>query len=49
MLTSHQILIIYEGGLELEAKSVLDIKFVNYVIKSHHEESSEVMLIFNNK
>jgi len=42
-------LIIYEGGLELEVKSILDIKYLHYVIKSHHDQSNEVMLHFNNK
>lgn len=34
VLTSHQILIVYEGGLNLEVKSILDIKYLHYVIKS---------------
>ena len=49
VLTSHQILIIYEGGLELELKSVLDIKYLDYVIKNAKEEANEIMLCFNNK
>jgi hypothetical protein len=49
VLTSHQLLIIYEGGLELEVKSILDIKYLHYVIRSLHKESKEVMLCFNNK
>ena len=49
VLTSHQILIIYEGGLELQVKSSLDIKFLNYVIKSVYPGSNELMLCFNNK
>ena len=43
-------LIIYEGGLELEVKSILDIKYLHYVIVSLHQpESNEIMLVFNNK
>jgi hypothetical protein len=42
-------LIIYEGGLELEVKSILDIKYLHYVIRSLHENSDEIMLVFNNK
>lgn len=34
VLTSHQILILYDGVLELEIKSMLDIKYVHYVIRS---------------
>jgi len=34
LLTSHQILVVYEGGLELEIKSMLDIRYLDYVIKS---------------
>lgn len=49
VLTSHQILIIYEGGYELQVKSSLDIKFLHYVIKSLHPGSNELMLCFNNK
>jgi len=42
-------LIVYEGGLELEVKSILDIKYLHYVIKSTQAQSKEVMLCFNNK
>ena len=49
VLTSHQILILFEGGLELQVKSSLDIKFLHYVIKSVHPDSNELMLCFNNK
>lgn len=34
VLTSHQILILYDGVLELEIKSMLDIKYVHYVVRS---------------
>ena len=49
VLTSHQILIVYEGVLELEIKSMLDIKYLHYVIKSTNAASNELMLCFNNK
>ena len=49
VLTTHQILILYEGGLELEIKSSLDIKFLSYVIKSLDPTSNELMLCFCNK
>ena len=49
VLTSHQILIVYDGVLELELKSMLDIKYLHYVIKSMHKDSKELMMIFNNK
>ena len=49
VLTSHQILIVYEGGLNLEVKSILDIKYLHYVIKSQAEGSNELMLCFDNK
>ena len=49
VLTSHQILIIYEGGLELEVKSILDIKFLDYVIKAKKDPEDEIMLCFNNR
>ena len=49
VLTTHQILILYEGGLELEMKSSLDIKYLSYVIKSMDPASQEVMLCFCNK
>jgi len=50
VLTSHQILILYEGGLELEIKSSLDIRYLSYVIKSLAAAASyELMLCFNNK
>ena len=43
VLTSHQILILYEGGLELEIKSSLDIKYLSYVIKNANEDYLEIM------
>ena len=49
MLTTHQIIIVYEGGLKLEVKSNIDIKYLDYVIKSCHPQSNEYMLCFNNK
>jgi hypothetical protein len=49
VLTSHQILIVYEGGLELSVKSSLDIKLLSYVIKSVQPGSNEIMLCFDNK
>ena len=49
VLTSHQILILYDGVLELEIKSMLDIKYLHYVIRSAHKNSNELMLCFNNK
>ena len=49
VLTSHQILIVYEGGLNLEVKSILDIKYLHYVIKSLAPGSNELMLCFDNK
>ena len=49
VLTTHQILILYEGGLELEMKSSLDIKYLSYVIKSLDPSSQEFMLCFCNK
>mmetsp|Transcript_4066 Transcript_4066/g.6087 ORF Transcript_4066/g.6087 Transcript_4066/m.6087 type:complete len:144 (-) Transcript_4066:1288-1719(-) len=49
VLTSHQILIIYEGGLELEVKSILDIKYLDYVIKTNGDTANEIMLCFNNR
>lgn len=47
VLTSHQILIIYDGVLELEIKSMLDIKYLHYAIVS--QKSNEIMLVFNNR
>ena len=49
VLSTHQILIVYEGGLDLEVKSCIDIKFLEYIIKSTHEKSNEILLQFNNK
>jgi len=49
VLTTHQIMIVYEGGLKLEMKSNIDIKYLDYVIISLHKESKEVMLCFNTK
>lgn len=49
VLTSHQILIVYEGGLDLSVKSSLDIKLLSYVIKSMYPGSKEIMLCFENK
>ncbi len=42
-------MIIYEGGLELEVKSILEIKYLHYVIKSLAPGSNELMLCFDNK
>jgi len=47
VLTSHQILIVYDGVLELEIKSMLDIKYLHYGIVS--QKSNEIMLVFNNR
>ncbi len=47
VLTTHQIIIVYEGGLKLEVKTNIDIELLDYVILSH--TSSEVMLVFNNQ
>ena len=49
VLTRHQILILYDGVLELEIKSMLDIKFLHYAIRSKQKNCNELMLIFNNK
>ena len=49
MLTSHQILILYDGVLELEIKSMLDVKYLHYVIRSSKKGNNEMMLCFNNK
>ena len=49
VLTSHQILILYDGVLELEIKSMLDVKYLHYVIKSSKKGNNEMMLCFNNK
>jgi len=49
VLSSHQILIFYEGVLKLEIKSNLDIKVLSYIIKSTDPESKEMMLCFSNK
>ena len=49
VLSTHQILIVYEGGFELEVKSCIDIKYLEYIIKSSHEKSNEILLQFNNK
>ena len=48
VLSSHQILIFYEGVLKLEIKSNLDIKVLSYIIKSTDPESKEMMLCFSN-
>ena len=48
VLTTHQILIIYEGGLDLEIKSCIDIKHLDYIIKSTLEKSNEILLQFSN-
>ena len=42
-------MIVYEGGLNLEVKSILDIKYLHYVIKSLSPGSNELMLCFDNK
>jgi len=41
--------ILYEGVLELEIKSSLDIKFLKYAIKSLDPKSKELMMCFGNK
>ena len=46
VLTTHQIIIVYEGGLKLEVKSNIDIKFLDYIIIS--QTSKEIMLCFDN-
>lgn len=46
VLTTHEILIIYEGGLKLEKKSNIAVKLLDYVIIS--KTSQEVMLCFDN-
>lgn len=46
VLTTHEILIIYEGGLKLEKKSNIAIKLLDYVIIS--KTSQEIMLCFDN-
>lgn len=33
----------------LEVKSIIDIKYLDYVIISKHSQSQEIMLCFNNK
>jgi len=38
---------VYEGGLKLEVKSNIDIKYLDYVIMSLN--SQEVMLCFDNE
>ena len=40
-------MIIYDGVLELEIKSMLDIKYLHYAIVS--QKSNEMMLVFNNR
>ncbi len=47
ILTTHQIIIVYEGGLRLEVKTNIDISMLDYVILS--TTSIEVMLVFNNQ
>ena len=47
VLTSHQILILYDGVLDLEIKSMLDVKYLHYAIIS--QKSNELMLVFNNR
>lgn len=34
VLTTHQIVIVYEGGLKLEVKTNIDIELLDYVILS---------------
>lgn len=46
ILTTHQIIIVYEGGLKLEVKTNIDIAMLDSVILS--KTSNEVMLCFNN-
>ena len=40
-------MIIYDGVLDLEIKSMLDIKYLHYAIVS--QKSNEMMLVFNNR
>jgi len=47
ILTTHQIIIVYEGGLDLEVKTNIDIKMLDYLILS--TTTNEVMLVFNNQ
>ena len=49
VLSSHQIIIFYEGVLKLEIKSNLDIKVLSYIIRSTQPDSNEMMLCFSNK
>ena len=48
-LTTHHILIVYEGVLDLELKSKLEVKCLEFIIKSSTESPLELMLFFNNK
>lgn len=48
-LTTHHILIVYEGVLDLELKSKLEVKCLNFIIKSASSKPFELMLFFNNK
>ena len=47
-LTTHHILIVYEGVLDLELKSKLEIKCLHFIIKSA-TRPNEIMMFFNNK
>jgi hypothetical protein len=41
---------VWEGGVELEIKSMLDIKYLDFVIRSRHKQAAqEILLCFNNK
>ena len=47
-LTTHHILIVYEGVLDLELKSKLEVKCLHFILKSA-ANPAELMLFFNNK
>lgn len=48
VLTTHHIYIVYEGVLDLELKSKLEIRQLHYVIKCN-EKDNVLMLFFANK
>lgn len=47
-LTTHHILIVYEGVLDLELKSRLEIRYLSFIIKNQ-SNPNEIMLLFSNK
>lgn len=52
LLTSHQILIILDGVTSLEAKSKLEIKMLDYIVRPIKPEGQicyEHLLVFSNK